>query len=57
MELEEVFDHFRRNHITILLGDFYVKLGTEDILKPITRNESLPEASIDNGVRVVKFST
>jgi hypothetical protein len=39
MELEEVFDHFRKNHITILLGDFNAKLGRVDILQPITRNE------------------
>jgi hypothetical protein len=35
MELEEVFDHFRKNHLTILLGDFDVKLGRVDILKQL----------------------
>ena len=56
MALEEVFDHFHKNHITILLGDFNVKQGREDILQPVTRNESLLEASIDNGVREVTFA-
>jgi hypothetical protein len=56
MALEEVFDHFRKNHITILLGYFNVNYGREDILQPITRNESLLEASIDNGARVVTFA-
>jgi hypothetical protein len=40
----------------ILLGDFNVKVGREDIFKPIIGNESLHEASNDNGVRVVKFA-
>jgi hypothetical protein len=40
----------------ILLGDFNVKVGTEDIFKPIIGNESLHEASNDNGVRVVNFA-
>lgn len=57
MELEDVFDHFRKNHITFLLGDFNVKLGRMDILQPITRNENLLEASIGNGFRVVTFAT
>jgi hypothetical protein len=34
---------------------FCVKLGAEDILKPITMNESLPEVSTDNVVGLVEF--
>jgi endonuclease/exonuclease/phosphatase family metal-dependent hydrolase len=41
----------------ILLGDFNAKVGREDIFKPIIGNESLHEASNDNGVRVVNFAT
>jgi hypothetical protein len=41
----------------ILLGDFNTKVGRENILKPIIGNESLHEASNDNGVRVVNFAT
>jgi hypothetical protein len=33
----------------ILLGDFNAKVGREDIFKPIISNESLHEASNDNG--------
>jgi hypothetical protein len=34
-----------------------VKVGREDIFKPIIGNESLQEASNENGVRVVNFTT
>jgi hypothetical protein len=55
-ELEQVFDQFPRDHMKILL-DFNAKVGREDIFKPIIGNESLHEASNDNGVRVVNFAT
>jgi hypothetical protein len=41
----------------ILLQNFNAKVGGEDIFKPIIGNESLYEASNDNGVRVVNFAT
>jgi hypothetical protein len=41
----------------ILLGDFNVKVGREDIFKPRICTENLHEASNDNGVRVVNFAT
>jgi endonuclease/exonuclease/phosphatase family metal-dependent hydrolase len=56
-ELEQVFVQFRRYNMKILLGDFNAKVGREDIFKPIIGNESLNEASNDNGVRVVNFAT
>jgi hypothetical protein len=31
-ELERVFDKFPKYHMNILLGDFYAKVGMEDIL-------------------------
>jgi hypothetical protein len=34
-----------------------MQLGREHIFKPINGNESLHEASNDNGVRVVNFAT
>jgi hypothetical protein len=40
----------------ILLGDFNVKVGREDIFKPTIENESLHEISNDNGVRVDRKS-
>jgi hypothetical protein len=52
-----VLDQFPRYRITNLIGDFNVKVGREGILKPIIGNESLHEASNDNGVRVVNFAT
>jgi hypothetical protein len=56
-ELEQVFDQFPRYHMKILLGVFNAKVGKEDIFNPIIGNESLHEASNDNGVRVVNFAT
>jgi hypothetical protein len=41
----------------ILLGYFNANVEREDIFKPIIGNESLHEASNDNGVRVVNFAT
>jgi hypothetical protein len=40
----------------ILLADFHVKLGREDILKLTTGNESLHEGSNNNRVQVVNFA-
>jgi hypothetical protein len=56
-ELEQVFDGFPRYHMKMLLEDFNAKVGREDIFKPIIGNESLHEASNDNGVGVVNFAT
>jgi hypothetical protein len=51
-ELECVFDKFPKYHTKILLGDFSAKIGRELTIG----NESLPEISNDNGVRVVNFT-
>jgi hypothetical protein len=56
-ELEQVFDHFPKYHMKILLGDFNAKLGKEDTFKLTIGNESLHEDSNDNDVRVVNFAT
>jgi hypothetical protein len=40
----------------ILSGYFIAKVGREDISKPVIGNESLHEASNDNGVRAVNFA-
>jgi hypothetical protein len=56
-ELEQVFDQFPRYHMNILLGDFNADVGRKDIFKLIIGNESLHEASTDNGVRIVNFVT
>ena len=55
--MEQVFDHFPRYHMKILLGDFNVKVERENIFKPIIGNESLHLDSNDNGVRIVNFAT
>jgi hypothetical protein len=55
--LEEVFYHFTKYHLKILLGDINAKLEKEDIFKPAIGNESLNQDSNDNGGRIVKFAT
>jgi hypothetical protein len=39
-ELEQVFDHFPKYYMNILLGDFNAKLGREDTFKLTIENES-----------------
>ena len=56
-ELEQFFYHFPKYHMKILLGDFNVKVGRENIFKPTIGNESLHQDSNDNGVRIVNFAT
>jgi hypothetical protein len=56
-EQERVFDQFPKYHMKTLLGDFNAKVEREDIFKSIIGEESLREASNDNRVRVVNFST
>jgi len=56
-ELEQVFNHFLKYHMKVLLGDFNVKVGRENIFKPTIRQESLHQDSNDNGVRLVNFTT
>jgi hypothetical protein len=56
-ELKQVFYHFPKNHMKILLGDFNANLGRQDIFKPKTGNESLHQDNNDNGVRIVNFAT
>jgi hypothetical protein len=56
-ELEQVFDHFLKYHMKVLLGDFNAKVGREDVFKPTIGNDGLHQESNDNGVRVVNFAT
>jgi exonuclease III len=56
-ELEGVFDHFRKYHMKILLGDFNAKVGRGDTFKPKIANESLHQDGNDNGVTVVNVAT
>jgi len=39
-----------------ILGDFYAKVGRENIFKPTIGQESLHQDSNDNGVRLVNFA-
>jgi hypothetical protein len=46
-ELEQVLDHYPKYHMKILLQDFNIKLGTENIFKMTTENESLHQDCSD----------
>jgi exonuclease III len=54
--LEQVFKHFPTYHTKIVLGDYNVQLGGEDIFKPTIWNESLHQDSNDNGFRIINFA-
>jgi len=56
-ELEQVFDHFPKYHMKILLVDCNAKVGREDIFKLTIGNESLHQDSNDNGVTIVYSAT
>jgi hypothetical protein len=55
-ELEQVFDHFPKYHMKILLGYFKAKVGRENIFKLIT-GKNPHQDSKDNGVRTVNTAT
>ena len=40
----------------IILGDFNIKVGRDNIFKPTIGNESLHQDSNDNGVRIATFA-
>ena len=54
---EQVFDHFPKYYMKMLLGDFNGKVGRENIFKPTTGQEIPRQDSNDNGVRLVNFDT
>jgi len=56
-ELEQVFDHFPKYHMKMLLGDFNAKVGRQNIFKPTTGHECVQQDSNDNAVRLGNFAT
>jgi hypothetical protein len=56
-DLVQVFYHFLKCHIKILLQDFNAKLERQNIFKPTIGNDSLHQDSNDNGVIIVNFDT
>jgi len=55
--LQQVFENFVKYHKKILLRDFNVNNGRDDIFKPTIGNGSLHQHSNDNVVRIVNFAT
>ena len=56
-ELEQVFDHFPKYQMKMLLGEFNAKVGRQNIFKRTIGQESLHQDGNDNGVRLVNFTT
>jgi hypothetical protein len=56
-ELEQLFDHFPKYHVKILLGDLNAKVWRENTFKPTIGTEVLHNDSNDNGARIVNFAT
>jgi hypothetical protein len=56
-ELEQIFYHFRKYHMKILLGGFNAKFVKENIFKLTTGNENLHQDRNDSDVRRVSFTT
>jgi len=54
-ELKQVFYHFPKYHMIILLGDCNAKLVRGDIIKPTTGNERMHQDTKHTGVRIQKF--
>jgi hypothetical protein len=54
-ELGCAFYQFLRYDVKVLLGDFNVKVGREDIFKLTIGNKSSHEISTDNGVKSSKL--
>jgi len=55
-ELEQVFEHFPKYHMKILLESFNAKVGTENIFKLVIAIESLQQDNSVNGFRIVNSS-
>jgi hypothetical protein len=53
LEYSYVFHNFPKYHMKLMLGEFSIKVGKEDIFKQAIRNESIHEISNNYGVRVV----
>ena len=56
-ELEQLFDHFPKYHMKILLGDFNAKVESENTFNPTVGNKSLHPDNNDNVFRIVNFAT
>jgi len=56
-ELEQVFNHFPKHHMNILLWDFNAKVEKESIFQLAIQYETWHQDSIDNGVRILNFAT
>jgi len=54
-ELKQVFNHFPKYHMIILLEDFNAKLVRGDIIKLTTGNERMHQDTKHNGVRIAKI--
>jgi exonuclease III len=54
--LEHIYNALPENDIKLIVGDFNVKIGKEEIYKGITGKHSLHTTSNDNGERLIDFA-
>jgi hypothetical protein len=52
-----VFDHFPKYRTKVILGNFNVEVGGENILKSTIGQESIHHDSNDSVIRLVNFAT
>ena len=55
-EIEQLFNQLPVYHMDILLGDFIVNLGRENISQPTIWNESVHRESNHNGFKLANFA-
>jgi hypothetical protein len=55
-QLQQVFYHLPKQHMKILLGDFYAKLGIKNISNPAIGNDCLHQDTNYISVRMLNFA-
>jgi len=55
-DLNQIYEECPKRDIKIIIGDLNVKVGQEEMYRPITRMYSLHSLSNDNGIRLLNFA-
>jgi len=54
-DLDQIYEECQKRDVKIIIGDLNVKIGQEDMHRPITGKYSLHTLSNDNGIRLINF--